>query len=234
MLIKELPVLGKGLRALCLQVKPLADINVTGRGSRNVIEEQKYFECSLLQSRREMVIDYWLAFSVEKLKCDSNHFHFNYNTKFNRSISGQEDLVAYSIKRNMNLRYWRQLLIGGKHADLYIPEIHICLEPASPRHNSNAKRSRISEYADNDRIKMNDLQSVDIETYNARFFYPLMDGLCRERLLSKERQLDNLFKIAMQTLPRFIHHKELIGMIQQLDIAIDKTKKNKNINQQLQ
>lgn len=232
MLIKEHPSLQRRLKAYCLQVKPFADTDVTERGSLNITEEQKYLECSLLKSRREMVIDYWLALSVEKLRCDSNKFHFRKDKSFNRSISGQEDLVAYSIKRNMNLTICRQLLIGGKHADLYIPDIHTCLEPASPRHNSNSKRSRISEYTDEDRQRMNDLQSVDIETYNARLFYQIMDGLCRERLITKDKQGNNLLTMAMHTLPRFIFHKELLGMILKIDSAMERIRKEQNLKLQ--
>lgn len=232
MLLKDHPSLQRRLKSFCLQVKPFADTDVTKRGSRNDIEEHKYLGCSLLQSRREIVVYYWLALSVEKLRCDSNYFHFKNDKSFNRSISGQEDLVSYSIKRNMDLTVCRQLLIGNKHADLYIPEIHTCLEPASPRHNSNTKRSRIGGYTDKTRQRMNDLQSVDIETYDARLFYPLMDGLCRERLLSKANQSENLFIMAMQTLPRFIHHKELLELIQKFDSSMERARKEKSLKLQ--
>jgi hypothetical protein len=206
MLISNNPSLKEKLLPFCLQVKPFAE----NKMRMNDLEFARYQRCSLLQGRQNEVINYYLALSVETLRYTSRAFHSDECIKFDRSISGQEDLVFKLVDKTIQIPCVRQLLIGGKNSDLYLPSIHICLEPASDRYNSLSKRSRADDHTDKERWFMNDLHSIRIEDYKGKQLYYVIEELRRTRSFAPLNIQSNMFVMAIRTLPRFIPYNQFL------------------------
>jgi hypothetical protein len=216
MLINKRTSLAERLQPFCLQVKPYADLQNRNPRLKINTELFNYQESCLLQSRQMDVLNYYLALSIETLRDGSNNFKNNKDVKYDRAISGQEELVRRFLDQNYSHFYVRQLLIGGSHSDFYIPRIHIGIEPSSERFFATSRRSKSEDSTDRERAEMNHLYNLRIESYKGKDLLSIMQGLLLERGTSDSAIIQkNMYSMAIRTLPLFIPYKKLISLMEQ-------------------
>ena len=211
--------LSERLQPFCLQVQPYADLQNKNPKLKINTELFNYQESCLLQGRRMDVLSYYLALSIETLRDGSNNFKNNEDVKYDRTISGQEELVRRFLGQNYPNSYVRQLLIGRSHSDFYIPRIHICIEPSSERYFATSRRSKSEDCADRERAEMNHLHCLRIESYKGKDLLSIMQGLFLERGTADPAIIQkNMYSMAIHTLPHFIPYKKLISLMDEQSI----------------
>ena len=186
--------------------------------SVTVLNEQfhKYQGDTLLPSKPNTVIRYYLALSMVTLNELSLNNKNNSKSKYDNLMSGHEALVSKILINDFQLPFVRQLLIGSSHSDFYIPKYHLSIEPSSDRYFSTSARVRAEVQSEYQRKLMNDLVTLRTESYSStsKDLRLVMNSYRLSPALSFLTIKNNLFVMAMQTLPRFIPHKEMSLLIE--------------------
>lgn len=166
-----------------------------------------YTTSDLLPKIKNQVIDHYFALSAITLKELSYKYHFEENARYDRLMSAHESLIHKILNQTHKIHFIRQLLIGGTHCDIYIPRIHLCIEPSSIRYFSQPARAKAEAIADYERHCMNGLFTWRTEDYKRsnKDLGLILDNLAltMPRLTSSE-VTENFYSMAVRTLPRFI------------------------------
>lgn len=182
-----------------------------------VLDDQisKYTEDGLLLSKPNTVIRYYFALSMVTLHELSISCKNKNNSKYDNLMSGHEALVAKILTNEFKLPHVRQLLIGSSHSDFYVPMYHLSIEPSSDRYYSTSARARAEEQSEYQRKLMNQLVTLRIENYRStsKDLRMVMENYSLRPSLSLSVVKKNIFRMAMQTLPRFVPYKALIQMV---------------------
>lgn len=182
-----------------------------------VMDEQfsKYKDDGLLMSKPNTVIRYYLALSMATLHELSLSCKNKNNSKYDNLMSGHEALVAKILTNEFKLPFVRQLLIGSSHSDFYVPMYHLSIEPSRDRYYSTSARARAEEQSEYQRKLMNELVTLRIENYRStsKDLRLVIGNYGLRPPLSLLNVKNNIFRMAMHTLPRFIPYKALIQMV---------------------
>ena len=165
--------------------------------------------------KKNQINNMYIALSVVALQSTSLSIRYNDEDKFERLMSGQEIIVHKELQHTHKIKGIRQMLIGNKHVDFYLPAFHICLEPSDPKHNARARRASMEEYSDRYNKAMNNLFSIRLENYTTtrQDLGRYMEWLKANRKQTEETINENLYAIACNTIPYFITHKQFSSLL---------------------
>lgn len=218
MLLKQNSSLRDDLKLFAQNLKPY-----TSRKRSLSLEQVRnevllYSQDSLLQSKRDIVINYYWSLSIETLTHISSRYNLEKNIKFDGLISGHESLILKLLNNTHNLPCIQQLLIGGSHSDFYIPKFHLSIEPSSERYFSTSERHRAEAISEFERAKMSKLVTWRTEDYKrtSRDLKSIIkDFEITRPPLNPSEIKQNMFVMAVHTLPRFIPYKNFLYLMDQ-------------------
>lgn len=218
MLINHKSPLRDDLKFFCQKVRPYSSKKRSLSLEQVRDETLLYTQDSLLMSKPNLVINYYWALSLETLINLSSRVGRDQNSKFDGLISGHESLILKLLNNVHNVPSIQQLLIGGSHSDFYVPKFHFSIEPSSERYFSTSERHRAEELSEFERVKMNKLITWRTEDYkNTRGF---LDAIIKNfeitmPTLSLLQLKQNMFTLAVHSLPRFIPYEHFIYLIEE-------------------
>lgn len=176
-----------------------------------------YVNSELVFNHQKLFIDMYLALSVATLENHSSVFHGDNDLAFDRVMSGHESLIHNILNDNYGLRPIRQLLIGKGHADLYIPQLHFCIEPSSNKYQSSARRANTERNTDWWRVtRMNNLFTWWTEDYRRTKID--VESTMKNLALTYKRQTDeevstNFYIMGVHTVPFFVPYNEFVSIL---------------------
>lgn len=188
-------------------------INIKGYSAH---KEMYLFESDeSFKLKKNQVNNLYIALSVVALQSTSLSIRYNDEDNFERMMSAQEAIVHKELINTHKVKCIRQMLVGNKHVDFYLPAFHICLEPSDPKHNARARRSKMEQYSDHYNKRMKDLFSIRLEKYISTR-QDLKRNIEWMKVNRKQTDTDineNLYAIACHTLPYFITHKRFSSLL---------------------
>jgi hypothetical protein len=200
------------IRRLIPMVEPYAERVKKTKNSPVTWNEARYDELESISSNKSMILNCYYALSVATLRNLSNKYHSDHDPSFDRCISSHEYLIREKLLHEHGLQSMRQLLIGNTHADIYVPALHLCIEPSSEKYFSRSRRSKAEDESDRERMREFNLPTWRTENYGRtaqQLRSMVLHFTGKNQSGSIEQIQNNLYSMAWYTLNRFMPYESL-------------------------